>query len=149
MRKISFLLLYISFLTLLSSCADSPEMVAAEGACQCTSELETKLSPNTVNIIIEATDSENPSQFIQDKLKSMDSAQAITFLSQDMEILWNLDKKNSDFYKCMKQLEEKFNNQFKFDKEETIQTVLMEMKKDDCAFGYALLKQEAEEKKKK
>jgi hypothetical protein len=125
----------------LVACSNVPEKEAADDFCNCTQQLEQKLSPTTVNIITECASAQNFDECLTNNMLSLDSAQAQILLTQDLPVMMSMEEENNDFNNCVKGIEKKYENKYSFDKEKTIRGVMEEMEKNDCKFGLSILKQ--------
>jgi hypothetical protein len=135
------IIISVAFCITLMSCSNVSEKQAADDICNCTQQLEQKLSPATVNLFLECENAQNTSECMAEKILNMDSAQAQIFITQDLPFIMSLDSADNEFTNCVKAIEKKYENKYSFDKEETIREVMVEMEKNDCRFGLSLLKQ--------
>ena len=132
-------ILFIAVVLIASGCSMGKEKEVAADVCGCTKNLQNKLSPEFVKIIIESANAENPDKAIEEKMSALDTEQMMAIVP-DLEVLADVDSENGEFMTCLNGLEKKYENAYTFDEEKSMKEVLVEMEKTDCAFGVAILK---------
>jgi hypothetical protein len=137
--KSSMAILFMAVVLIASGCSMGKEKEVAADVCGCTKNLQNKLSPEFVKIIIESANAENPDKAIEEKMSALDTEQMMAIVP-DLEVLADVDSENGEFMTCLNGLEKKYENAYTFDEEKSMKEVLVEMEKTDCAFGVAILK---------
>jgi hypothetical protein len=132
-------ILFMAVVLIASGCSMGKEKEVAADVCGCTKNLQNKLSPEFVKIIIESANAENPDKAIEEKMSALDTEQMMAIVP-DLEVLADVDSENGEFMTCLNGLEKKYENAYTFDEEKSMKEVLVEMEKTDCAFGVAILK---------
>ena len=132
-------ILFMAVVLIASVCSMGKEKEVAADVCGCTKNLQNKLSPEFVKIIIESANAENPDKAIEEKMSALDTEQMMAIVP-DLEVLADVDSENGEFMTCLNGLEKKYENAYTFDEEKSMKEVLVEMEKTDCAFGVAILK---------
>jgi hypothetical protein len=115
------------------------EKEVAADLCGCTKALESKLTPEFVQIMIESSKAEDPNKAIEEKISSLDTDQMMAIIP-NMEIMQEMQNDEGEFITCLNSIEKKYENAYTINEEESMKDVLVEMEKTDCAFGVAILK---------
>jgi NADH:ubiquinone oxidoreductase subunit D len=137
--KSSIAIIGMAAVLVASGCSMGKEKEVAADLCGCTKSLESKLTPEFVQIMIESSKSENPNKAIEEKISAMDADQMMVIIP-NLEIMQEMENDKGEFITCLNSIEKKYENAYTINEEKSMKEVLVEMEKMDCAFGVAILK---------
>jgi len=137
--KSSIAIIATAVVLVASGCSMGKEKEVAADLCGCTKALESKLTPEFVQIMIESSKSENPNKAIEEKISAMDADQMMVIIP-NLEIMQEMENDEGEFITCLNSIEKKYENAYTINEEKSMKEVLVEMEKMDCAFGVAILK---------
>jgi hypothetical protein len=122
-----------------SGCSMGKEKEVGADLCGCTKALESKFTPEFVQIMIESSKAEDPNKAIEEKMAALDTDQMMAIIP-NLEIMQEMENDEGEFITCLNSIEKKYENAYTINEEESMKEVLAEMEKMDCAFGVAILK---------
>jgi type IV pilus biogenesis protein CpaD/CtpE len=134
---------------LLAGCATADQKVPEIAAdfCNCFSEIQSKMSAKTKDLILKAANSATPQATLSTELLSLPEEERFE-ISKELMVMADLGDETSSVGRCMKDVEKKYGDARTFNKKEFAEKVIKELEsKQGCDFTAMLMKIGLKEKK--
>lgn len=130
-----------AFIVLSCSCGSKKKATVAEVApeiCNCFSLLEKDIVM-LKEIIISVGDAADPNKYLKETIENIRMGGPSPTLDSDLEKLSKVENESTPSGACFKKMHEKYKGGFDFKNEALANELIVELKKQNCAFAAAML----------
>lgn len=140
MKNVSLVLAVVALFLVSCKSADKKVPQIAADFCNCFTQMEKDMSPESKSLFTKAAESPDPEKAIEEGITALDEETQLK-VGQEFMAFGDLENENSEVGRCMKNVEKKYDNEYTLNQSKFVSKVIKELeKKPGCDFTASLLK---------